>query len=307
MNLRRLKSYVTLVDNRTFTRAAEILCIAQPALSQHLATLEAEIGHQLLLRSKRGIQLTERGGILYRHAQLILRQCDRAFADVQSISTELSGTVTIGMAPGTLSAGLVLLLMRMVKARYPAVFLFFGETSDATLAKLARIGQVDLAFRYGDSALRDDLVAITLLREPLYLVGSTSLPAPPRTVSVQTASTYRLNLPPASEHVRKLVDEAFAKAGANPKIVSEGDSVASYVAAVSEGAVATIAPRPLARELLGECSAWKSRLIEPSIAAPLTLCQSAHLPLCGPAQAVKQLLLDTVVARPGTFQKGKIL
>ena len=74
MNLRRLKYFVKIVDIGSLTQAADVLHIAQPALSQQLATLEGEVSQQLLVRTKRGVTPTEAGKVLYRHAQLILRQ-----------------------------------------------------------------------------------------------------------------------------------------------------------------------------------------------------------------------------------------
>ena len=67
-----------MVDIGSLTQAADVLHIAQPALSQQIATLEGEVRQQLLVRTKRGVTPTEAGKVLYRHAQLILRQCDQA-------------------------------------------------------------------------------------------------------------------------------------------------------------------------------------------------------------------------------------
>uniref|UniRef100_UPI000E2E9D42 LysR family transcriptional regulator n=4 Tax=Enterobacteriaceae TaxID=543 RepID=UPI000E2E9D42 len=55
MNLRRLKYFIKIVDVGSLTQAADILHIAQPALSQQLATLEGEVDQQLLIRTKRGV------------------------------------------------------------------------------------------------------------------------------------------------------------------------------------------------------------------------------------------------------------
>ena len=59
MNLRRLQYFVKIVDIGSLTQAADILHVAQPALSQQLATLEGEVRQQLLLRTKRGVVPTE--------------------------------------------------------------------------------------------------------------------------------------------------------------------------------------------------------------------------------------------------------
>ena len=78
LNLRRLKYFVKIVDIGSLTQAADVLHIAQPALSQQLATLEGEFRQQLLVRTKRGVTPTDAGMVLYRHAQIILRQFDQA-------------------------------------------------------------------------------------------------------------------------------------------------------------------------------------------------------------------------------------
>ena len=95
MNLRRLKYFVKIVDIGSLTQAAEILHIAQPALSQQLATLEGECRQQLLVRTKRGVTPTEAGTTLYRHAQIILRQVEQAQNDVKKSGQALSGQVSV--------------------------------------------------------------------------------------------------------------------------------------------------------------------------------------------------------------------
>src|SRR5882672_8321640 len=112
MNLRRLKYFVKIVDIGSLTQAADVLHIAQPALSQQLATLEGEVRQQLLLRTKRGVTPTEAGKVLYRHAQLILRQCEQARVDMDAAGRGVSGAVSVGLAPGTAAASLSLPLLR---------------------------------------------------------------------------------------------------------------------------------------------------------------------------------------------------
>src|SRR5256885_16778361 len=112
MNLRRLKYFVKIVDIGSLTQAADVLHIAQPALSQQLATLEGEVRQQLLLRTKRGVTPTEAGKVLYRHAQLILRQCEQARGDRAARGRGVSGAVSVGLGPGTPAAGPALPLLR---------------------------------------------------------------------------------------------------------------------------------------------------------------------------------------------------
>ncbi|TCV06956.1 LysR family nitrogen assimilation transcriptional regulator [Samsonia erythrinae] len=89
MNFRRLKYFVKIVDIGSLTQAAESLHIAQPALSQQLATLESELQNQLLVRGRRGVTPTEAGKILYSHALTILLQCEQAKDAVNSTRQSL--------------------------------------------------------------------------------------------------------------------------------------------------------------------------------------------------------------------------
>ena len=87
-----------IVDIGSLTRAAEVLHIAQPALSQQVATLEGELNQQLLIH-KTGVTPTDAGKILYTHARAILRQCEQAQLAVHNVGQALSGQVSIGFAP----------------------------------------------------------------------------------------------------------------------------------------------------------------------------------------------------------------
>ncbi len=131
MNLRRLMYFIKIVDTGNMTQASELLHIAQPALSQQLATLESEFEAQLLVRTKRGMAPTEAGKALYRHAQIMLRQLEQAQSAVRNAGKSLSGLVTVGIVPGIAASALALPLLKIVHHRHPAIMLNFN---DAVLA-----------------------------------------------------------------------------------------------------------------------------------------------------------------------------
>lgn len=305
MNLRRLKYFVKIVDVGSLTQAADLLHIAQPALSQQLATLEGEVGQQLLLRAKKGVTPTEAGKVLYRHAQLILRQCDQAVVDMQAASRGLSGSVSIGLAPGTLAATLAMPLLRILRARHPGIVPYLNENYGTTLSELIMSGRMDLGVLYGGRNAVHGLLFVPLLREPLYLVGPGTMSTPAETVDLTSLVKYELYLPRSYNVVRRLVDEAITAAGLSIRVVAEIESATTLAAVIGEGLGATIAPASLARELVVECEAWQSRIVDPAIEAPLALCQSDHLPLSEPAQAVKEILLELVAEIPDSFPKAK--
>lgn len=145
MNLRRLKYFVKIVDIGSLTQAAEVLHIAQPALSQQLATLEGELKQRLLIRTKRGVTPTEAGNILYMHATTILRQCEQARSAVNCAGQSLTGQVSVGLALGSVSSTLAMPLLQAVREQHPGILLYLNENSTSTLNTLVIEGRMDMA------------------------------------------------------------------------------------------------------------------------------------------------------------------
>jgi LysR family nitrogen assimilation transcriptional regulator len=161
-------------------------------------------------------------------------------------------------------------------------------------------GRMDLAVLYGDKAIHG-LSFLPLLKEPLFLVGPAAMPAPAQPVKLADLRDIELFLPRPYNVVRKLVDAAFVRAGMVPRVVAEIESAFTLTAAIADGLGATILPASMAREVVAACGAWQFQIVDPVIEAPLALCQSDHLPLSEPAQAVKSILLELVVDLAGTF------
>jgi len=288
MNLKRLKYFVKVVDVGSLTQAADLLHIAQPALSQQIATLEGEVRRQLLVRTKRGVMPTEAGQALYRHAQAILRQCDQALLEMASVSQGVSGQVSVGLAPGTAATALALPLLRQLRALHPGIVLYLNENYGTTLSELIMNGRMDLGVLYGNRPVHG-LNFLPLLDEELFLVGPSPTTGP---VGLAELRDVELFLPRPYNIIRKLVDENFMRAGMTLRVVAEVESAITLKAAIADGLGATILPASMAREMAVPGKVWCRRIVEPVIAAPLTLCQSDHLPLSEPAQVVKDILLQ---------------
>lgn len=303
MNFRRLQYFVKIVEVGSLTQAADLLHIAQPALSQQLATLEAEVRQQLLVRTKRGVTPTEAGNVLYRHAHLILRQVEQARADMKSAGQGLSGAVSVGLAPGTAAADLAVPLLRAVRERHPGIVLYLNETYGTTLSELIMTGRMDLAVLYGGTTAVHGLAFRLLLLEPLYLVGPLARPGPADPAPLREIAEIELYLARPYNVVRKMVDDACAGAGIVPQVVAEIESDGTLTAVIAEGLGATILPESMARRVMAACPAWRSRIVEPTIEAPLALCQSDNLPLSEPAQAVKEILLGLAEELPGAVPR----
>lgn len=295
MNLRRLKYFVKIVDVGSLTQASEVLHVAQPALSQQLATLEGEFNQQLLLRTPKGVVPTEAGRALYRHAQVILRQFEQARADVINAGRSLSGQVSVGLAPGTAASALALPLLQTVQGRHPQIILHINENLGTTLCDVVRNGLMDMAVLYGGGHVVQGLAFETLLTEDLCVVSALSLMPNAVQLAFDDLREVDLLLPCMSNQLRRYVDQAFLSAGIVPRVVAEMESSNTLSAAVASGVGATILPVSIARAVVASAGAVHvSRLVSPRIQIPLALCASEHLPLSEPAQVVRGILLELV-------------
>ncbi|VTU31844.1 nitrogen assimilation transcriptional regulator NAC [Variovorax sp. PBL-E5] len=294
MNLRRLKYFVKIVDVGSLTQASEVLHVAQPALSQQLATLEGEFRQQLLLRTQKGVVPTEAGRALYRHAQIILRQFEQAQSDVLHAGRALSGQVSVGLAPGTAASALALPLLQTVQGRYPQIVLHINENFGTTLCDVVRDGRMDMAVLYGGERVMQGLSFDALLTEDLFVVAPEGTLGQDDEVALAELRDVDLLLPRSSNQLRKHVDQAFASARIVPHVVAEMESSNTLAAAIASGVGATILPVSMARGVAAMAAVELRRIVSPTIEVPLSLCASDHLPLSEPAQAVKAILLELV-------------
>ena len=300
VNLRRLKYFVKLVDIGSMTQAADVLHVAQPALSQQLATLEAELQQQLLIRTKRGVTPTEAGKVLYGHAQIILRQCEQAQSDINTTGHALSGQVSVGLAPGTAASTLSLPLLCRVRERHPGILLYLNENFGTTLSELIMNGRMDMAVLYGGREVHG-LSFVSLLRENLYLVSADPAVSALDEIPLAELADMDMLLPRPYNVMRRLADEAFQRLGMSSRVLAEIESSITLTAAVAEHFGSTILPESSARVMVAATSVHMCRIVEPEIVAPLALCLSGHLPLSVPAQAVKAILLELVAEMRGSL------
>jgi LysR family nitrogen assimilation transcriptional regulator len=295
MNLRRLKYFIKIVDVGSLTQAADILHIAQPALSQQLATLEGEVDQQLLIRTKRGVTPTNAGKILYTHAQAILRQCEQAQSAIDGAGQALSGQVSVGLAPGTAAQLLAIPLLTEVQRQHPGIVLYFNENFGTTLSELIMSGRMDMAVIYGDRDIHG-LRFLPLMKEELFSSVRTRWGVPARNLLAEVAR-YDLFLPRIYNIMRKAADDAFTLAGLSYRVKCEIESLTTLNAALAADLGGTIMPESAARTMLQPANAWMARIVEPNVLTSLSFCMSDHLPLSQPAEAVKGILLSLMAQR----------
>jgi LysR family transcriptional activator of glutamate synthase operon len=244
MELRQLRYIVALAEERSFTRAAGKVLVAQPALSQQIAKLEAELGLALVDRTTRRVAMTEAGDRLVEHARRVLKQVDVAREDLADLAGLRTGRLTIGASRTVGSLDLSALLAEFYR-RYPAVDLAVREDLSISLARELRADELDLAFITipGGSPVdgldlrvvsSEELVAVLPCDHEL--AGRRKL----RVVDLeaQTIVAFR-----GGATIRRRLDEAATRAGFALRVAFESNEVGRMRALVAAGLAIAVLPR----------------------------------------------------------------
>lgn len=147
MELRQIELFVVLAQHRSFTRAAEAVGIAQPALSQQVRRLERELGVQLLDRSTRPVRLTEAGSAFYARAERILADATLAGEEMREMAGAGRRRVVVGALPALALHWLPPVLAEF-HAAHPAVEITVRHGNSDELARMVAAGHLDLALTH---------------------------------------------------------------------------------------------------------------------------------------------------------------
>jgi LysR family nitrogen assimilation transcriptional regulator len=231
-DLRTLRYFVCVAEEKSLTKAAGRLRIAQPALSRQIAKLEGDLDTSVFVRLPRGVELTETGAILLKRCYAVLSLLAQTYRDVKTHSTEPKGIVVVGMPP-TPGEFILPPLMARIKRDYPQIVLRTVEGFSLDLEKGLRSGDIALAVMH-DPPDSTDLVGRELLREGLNLIG------PPGTLTQDSytlaeAAALPLILPPRPNFLRVLVDRAADAADLTLNISHRVDGVWHLKALVRAG------------------------------------------------------------------------
>lgn len=164
MELRHLKYYVAVVEEQSYTKAAERLFISQPPLSRQIQNLELELGVQLFERGSRPVKTTEVGQFLYLHAVKLLANAEEIKTMTQRVGTA-EKTLTMGFV-GSLLYGLLPKIIYLFRQQQPQLKIELTEMNTKLQIDALKEGKIDVGFgrlRISDPAIR----RILLRDEPL--------------------------------------------------------------------------------------------------------------------------------------------
>jgi DNA-binding transcriptional LysR family regulator len=245
---RQLEYFRAVARELHFTRAAEVLHVAQPALSQQIRKLERELGLELFERDNHKVAITPAGAALLEHAEGILADLAAAEQEMLGWSQGTRGRIRLGMARG-LAARLARLLAEFGAAN-PRIEVELREESNQAMAAGLCAGQLDVATLAALPVPGDGrLASHPLGREPLVLITGAGGPlAGTQRVPVTALDGLDLVLYSQGSAVREIIVSALAAAGAKPVIRFETREYATARALASAGLAAAILPLSVAEE-----------------------------------------------------------
>lgn len=153
----RLKIFHTVAQVKSFTKAAETLNLTQPAITFQIKNLEEEFCTRLFNRDQSRVTLTETGKILFRYAEKILNEYERAGEEIARLTGVLGGEIRIGVA-SLLGKYLFPKLIGMFKQRYPNINIIMLVGDSADLIKKIQEHTVDLVIVSEPFSLKDFVV-----------------------------------------------------------------------------------------------------------------------------------------------------
>ena len=292
MDLKQLEYFVRVAELGSFTRAAQVLGVAQPALSRQVRLLEVELRQNLLDRNGRGATPTEAGQLLLQHGRGILHQVERAREELGRVRSGLSGRVALGMPP-SVARVLTVPLTRAFRQRLPEAQLSISEGLSTAMQENLLNGRLDIAVLYNPSAM-PGVEHQSLLSEELLLVqprppGLQEDPPPPP-LALREVATLPLVIPSRPNAIRMHVEAQMAAIGCRPNIALEIDGVSAILDLVADGAGCAILSRNAVMRSVRP-SAYATRPIKaPELRIGLSTSTSSLRPSTLTQQATLELL-----------------
>ena len=236
MDLRQMRYFMTVAEERNFTRAAQRLHMAQPPLTRQIHALEADLGAELFVRTPKGVSLTEAGQALMDEVPNLLALAQRAKERALLASQGQSGRLDVGIF-GSGVLDVIPRILARFHAERPEVHIVLHNLTKSEQIQALRERRITVGFNRLIPP-EDDLVVETVLREPLVvalpeahpLCKKTSLRIPE--LSDQPLILYP-NLPIAG--LAQQVMQAFVREKAIVRVEQEVEDVLTAVALVAGG------------------------------------------------------------------------
>ncbi|MDR3095602.1 MAG: LysR family transcriptional regulator [Paraburkholderia sp.] len=254
LDLRRLRYFVTVADELHFGRAAQRLHIAQPPLTRHIASLEADLGIRLFERSTRAVTLTPEGAQFLEHARHVLEAVSGAQSSARQLASGAAGRLAIGYTSSIPMSPRFSEIVREFGRQSPEVELDFREVASAEQHRQIEAGVLDIAFGWappepGSEADPRGIARLGVAREPLVVaVPSGSRHAAREAIDfAELAHEAFIVYPPGQGSVlNAALHRLCAKADLTPRLGPTATQVTTLVALVAAERGVAIVPASVA-------------------------------------------------------------
>lgn len=276
-----MRAFVHVADQRSFSRAASVLRITQPALSRQIRQLEEELGTKFFHRHGHGVALTNTGAILF-------ERCKRILSDVEDLRGEIgrqlprpgiTGTVTLGV-PAPMAWRFAHPFLSRFGQQFPGVTLRVVEGFSAFLHEWLLSGTVDLAVLYGPRPSKI-IEATELLIEDLFAIGPPSF-ADRKAITVEELSKHPLIVPHPPHVIRTLAHEA----GLQPSRFVEVDALSLMVELAHQGKGFSLLPMTAVRQELLSGYVAALAIQKPALSWSVSLCRNDLRPVSPASEAL---------------------
>ena len=293
MELRHLDAVLAVADEGSFTAAADALSTVQSNVSEQIRQLEAELGAELFVRSRRGATTTDCGEVVLERARRIRRELEALRVDLSMLQGLEVGEASFGVV-GTASRWLVPELVAELRTRAPGVHLRIVEGASERL--VAEVLAGDLVQAIVTEPVDDHRVLVeTVLQETLVGVAPSSVRLPRGPVPLEALNAIGLILPPSGNPLRQELDAAATTRGLTLDVEVEVEGIRLIVDLVAAGAGASVLPETA---LPGEISGIQVRPVAGLAPRRLALVQARDAYLSIADRAVRDCALGLVAAGP---------
>ena len=174
MDIKPLRYFVAIAKTASFTKAAQQLSVAQPAVSMAIKKLEADLGLTLIHRADRHVGLTDEGKRLLVHAEKIVQATDDALLEMGELQGLSQGEVRVGI-PSMLGSYYFPPILMAFRHKYPTIALKVIEGGTWQLQQMLENGELDLSVIVAET-LPDGLETQALIREEMRVTIATDHP-----------------------------------------------------------------------------------------------------------------------------------
>ncbi|WNL45899.1 LysR family transcriptional regulator [Dyella sp. BiH032] len=295
VSLRQLRAFLAVAHARHFRRAAESLHLTQPAVSRHIADLEAELGVRLFDRNTREVVPTEAGRYLQGAVERLLDELEGVLAHVHTESERRSGKVRVAAVP-TLSAGLMPRCIAACARDFPQLTVQLHDQAQTLVLDSVRNGEVDFGLAI-EPADRESFEIETILHDPFVLVCRTDHPlAALAQVPWKKLKDQPLVLLDQTSGSRRLIDRQLAAQRIEGNVVQQAGHPLTAFRMVEAGLGVSVTPRLS----LPAPGALVTRPLTPTAERAVTLIRRRHRSLSPTAQLVWNSIRDTAAAWANT-------